>query len=140
MLMNRTLARMRAEPAHDTIEMEAAKALQSSHLDADLEFLEADSALGVIDAVLLCGRVPEDACAARRAAQDEADSVAHAGYGNRLGDLDNGVERGGGERGEGRGGLGIGGDGRTGAGAADCGLDAFVDVTFSQRFEFGLIF
>ena len=62
--MNRALARTCVEPAHDTIEMEAAEALQPSHVDADLELLEADSALSVINAILLGGLVPEDARAA----------------------------------------------------------------------------
>ena len=83
--MNRALAGTCADPAHDTIEMEAAETLKPPHLDAYLEFLKADSALCIIDAVLFRGLVAEDARAAwgRGAAHGDPDLLADAGYGGR---------------------------------------------------------
>lgn len=62
--MDRALARMGVEPEIDTIEMESAETLQAAHVDADLEFLETDRALGIIDTVLLSGLVGEETGAA----------------------------------------------------------------------------
>lgn len=59
--MNRTPAGVVDEPRLDAGAVEAAQALEPGHGDAGLELLEADGALGVVDAVLLGGRVGEDA-------------------------------------------------------------------------------
>lgn len=64
MLMHRTLTRPGLEPFPDAAQMKAAEALQTAHVDADLELLEADRALRVVDTVLLGGFVGEDARAA----------------------------------------------------------------------------
>lgn len=55
---------MALPPGADAHPMEAAEALEAGHGDADLELLEADGALGRVDAVLLGGRVREHAGAA----------------------------------------------------------------------------
>jgi hypothetical protein len=52
------------EPIHDAPAMKPAETLEPRHLRADLELLEADGALGVVDAVLFGGAVDEHACAA----------------------------------------------------------------------------
>lgn len=61
MLVHGTLPGMSLEPSHDAPPVEAAQALQPRHVDADLELLEADGALGRVDAVLLRSLVGEHA-------------------------------------------------------------------------------
>lgn len=104
MLMNRALARMGLEPAHDAVEMEAAEALQAAHLITDLELLEADRTLGVVDAVLLAGVVGEEARAAGQrggggAAEDHGSVGLLAGGGAGCSGAGRRVEGGGGEGG-----------------------------------------
>jgi len=53
MLMHRTPTRMIHKPVLDTLLVKTAKALQARHGSSDLELLQADSALGVVDAVFL---------------------------------------------------------------------------------------
>lgn len=60
--MHRTFARMPPEPITDTLSMESAQALQTRHADTDLEFLQANGALGVVHAVLFGSLVGEHAC------------------------------------------------------------------------------
>lgn len=65
-LVNGALAGPALEPTHDAGTVEATEALQTSHLSANHELLEADSALRAIDTVFLCGSVWEDASAPGR--------------------------------------------------------------------------
>jgi len=81
MLMHRTATRMVYEPGRDAGAMEATEALEAGHGDADLELLEADGALGRVDAVLLGGEVGEHAGAARRLARRGLAAVGIAAVG-----------------------------------------------------------
>ena len=142
MLMNRTLARVTLEPAHDAVVVEAAEALQAAHIDGDFELLEADGALGRVDTVLLRGLVREDAGAARQARGRAADGLGlglrggGCGYAARGGGVEGGRREGGGGRGALRGRW----DWWAGGGASHGGLDALVDMGLPQGFDSSLAF
>lgn len=61
MLMHRTPTRVLRKPPRDARPVEPAQTLQPRHRHAHLELLQADGALGAVDAVLLRRRVGEHA-------------------------------------------------------------------------------
>lgn len=64
MLVHGTPPRMIHKPIPNTVPMKATETLQPRHLRANLEFLKANRAFGIIDAVFLGRAVDEHPCAA----------------------------------------------------------------------------
>lgn len=62
MLMNRALPIMQLKPLPNAPQMKATETFQPAHLLANLKFLEADRAFGVVDAVFFGGFIWEHAC------------------------------------------------------------------------------
>lgn len=57
MLVNRTASRVVNEPFLNAMPVETTQALQACHRVANLKFLEADGAFGIVDAILFSGLV-----------------------------------------------------------------------------------
>ncbi len=65
MLVHRTPSRVSFPPRADTALVEPAETLQPRHGHTHFKFLQADGALGRVNAVLLCRSVGEHACSSR---------------------------------------------------------------------------